>query len=273
MPLTFSNSRLKELCEQFGILGALLGTLPCAIHQNYFRGLPALLSAEEWNFLSQMDRMESDVGEYSLHQLLLNLFSNFWNAQPQEGKNQMEYLQIFGDFLKNYCFEPNDALKSWDLRGLLKTLSFRLPDGMDERLMGSRVEIPTQYCLKYISVAENGLLGCDDSELTLSATSFNRLKSLDSTTGPPFLLPGTKFGGQWCLYPSYPARFHSNAIVHLVDDGKNFDGKDEDPPTKLTYRSLVQWGRIASGTRKTALIIDQRPKKDCRHFSMEWTGW
>jgi tRNA-splicing endonuclease subunit Sen34 len=51
---------------------------------------------------------------------------------------------------------------------------------------------------------------------------------------------GTKFGGDFLVYPGDPARYHSHYVVTVVQENDRFDP-----------RSLVATGRLGSNVKKT----------------------
>jgi tRNA-splicing endonuclease subunit Sen34 len=61
-----------------------------------------------------------------------------------------------------------------------------------------------------------------------------------------YLTSGTKFGGDFLVYPGDPASFHSQFILVCVEDKKSFDS--------LTLKQLITYARMATSVKKTFLI-------------------
>ncbi len=80
----------------------------------------------------------------------------------------------------------------------------------------------------------------------------------------PYLSYGGKFGGDFCLYPGDPFRYHSAAVVQVV------------PFNEDTYimRDLIQWARLSHTAKKVTWVASVTEEEDevC-YFSIEWTGW
>jgi hypothetical protein len=244
--MIFDPGLLQDLYERHGVLGIFLGSLPCAIQQNSYRGLPLILSAEEiHSILSNLALPRSPkTADPSFAKLLKDVTDDAGISDEQSGR-----------FESIRDFRPKDA--NWHLRSIL--------DGL---VASQRIRTP------YVRTQQM-LASTDNYNLETADDAFSYLKSIPLVN--PLLLPGTKFGGNWCLYPSYPARFHSMAIIHLVPSNRKYDAEREitgaadwTGESSSTYRQLIHWGRIANFTHKTAVIMDQDRQK-C--FSVEWTGW
>lgn len=69
---------------------------------------------------------------------------------------------------------------------------------------------------------------------------------------------GTKFGGDFLVYPGDPARYHSHYVVTVVH---------EDDP--IEARSLVAMGRLGSNVKKTQVRACVN-HGSVRFWSIQW---
>ncbi|KAI8815586.1 tRNA intron endonuclease, partial [Fimicolochytrium jonesii] len=78
-----------------------------------------------------------------------------------------------------------------------------------------------------------------------------------------FITSGSKFGGDYLLYPGDILRFHAHFIVAVV-------------PMKTLYSPLdaVMFGRLGTAVKKRFALCSWDDEKDeLVSFSLEWTGW
>ncbi|KAH9494472.1 tRNA-splicing endonuclease subunit Sen34 [Bulinus truncatus] len=76
-----------------------------------------------------------------------------------------------------------------------------------------------------------------------------------------FMTSGSKFGGDFLVYPGDPARYHSHYIAICKDQ------YDEIPSLEI-----VSLGRLASNVRKTALLCSVDRNRKVLYTSVKWTG-
>lgn len=82
-----------------------------------------------------------------------------------------------------------------------------------------------------------------------------------------YLTSGQKFGGDYCLYPGDPVRFHALAIVHVVPYHST-------PTQSICMQDLIGFGRVANIARKSALLVSwNEQERQVESFTIDWTGW
>ncbi|XP_059158947.1 tRNA-splicing endonuclease subunit Sen34-like [Physella acuta] len=76
-----------------------------------------------------------------------------------------------------------------------------------------------------------------------------------------YLTSGSKFGGDFLVYPGDPARYHSHYIAICKTQHEEIHCLD-----------IVTLGRLASNVRKTALLCTVDRSKSVVYTSLKWTG-
>jgi hypothetical protein len=76
--------------------------------------------------------------------------------------------------------------------------------------------------------------------------------------------PGIRFGGDFCLYPSDPSRFHSS---HIIQDQTMASKKKN---KSIPLRSIVTLGRLSHHTHKKNLIISDLDIKKFNPIEISW---
>jgi tRNA-splicing endonuclease subunit Sen34 len=71
---------------------------------------------------------------------------------------------------------------------------------------------------------------------------------------------GTKFGGDFLVYPGDPARYHSHYVVTVVQENDTFDP-----------RSLVATGRLGSNVKKTQVKACVS-RESVQLWSVQWAA-
>jgi tRNA-splicing endonuclease subunit Sen34 len=77
-----------------------------------------------------------------------------------------------------------------------------------------------------------------------------------------YISRGSKFGGDYLLYPGDPSRFHSNYIVTVASPDQPFSPLD-----------FISMGRLGTTVKKTHAICSWSKEKGLMCISIEWTGW
>lgn len=70
---------------------------------------------------------------------------------------------------------------------------------------------------------------------------------------------GTKFGGDFLVYPGDPVRFHSHYVVTVVQEDDQID-----------CRSLVATGRLGSNVKKSEVRACVIQDGSVRFWSIRW---
>ena len=77
-----------------------------------------------------------------------------------------------------------------------------------------------------------------------------------------FITNGSKFGGDYLVYPGDPLRFHSHFIVKILPLGGRLSGLD-----------LVSVGRLGSTVKKTTVLASVDSSGKVIYTSVQWSGF
>ena len=77
-----------------------------------------------------------------------------------------------------------------------------------------------------------------------------------------FITNGSKFGGDYLVYPGDPLRFHSHFIVKVLPWKE-----------KLTGLDLVAVGRLGSTVKKTSVLASVNSSGNVVYSSIQWSGF
>ena len=77
-----------------------------------------------------------------------------------------------------------------------------------------------------------------------------------------FITNGSKFGGDYLVYPGDPLRFHSHFIVKILPLGERLSGLD-----------LVSIGRLGSTVKKTTVLASVDLSGNVVYTSVQWSGF
>jgi tRNA-splicing endonuclease subunit Sen34 len=78
-----------------------------------------------------------------------------------------------------------------------------------------------------------------------------------------FITGGSKFGGDYLVYPGDPSGFHSQFIVSAMS------GMDE----AVSGADIVSMGRLATNVKKTFVLAGISNEDSVVTFSIEWAGF
>ncbi|KAI0274413.1 hypothetical protein BGY98DRAFT_73279 [Russula aff. rugulosa BPL654] len=75
---------------------------------------------------------------------------------------------------------------------------------------------------------------------------------------------GSKFGGDWLVYPGDPLRYHSHFVATVQTS----------PSAPLRPMEVVAHGRLGTATKKAHLLCGWDPEsREVTYFSIEWAGF
>ncbi|KAI0253839.1 hypothetical protein BJV78DRAFT_1274347 [Lactifluus subvellereus] len=79
-----------------------------------------------------------------------------------------------------------------------------------------------------------------------------------------YLGGGSKFGGDWLVYPGDPLRYHSHFVATLQSS----------PSAPLRPMEVVAHGRLGTATKKAHLLCGWDPvSREVTYISIEWAGF
>jgi tRNA-splicing endonuclease subunit Sen34 len=310
--LVWDTQDIMTLRREYRVVGGLSGTLGRHAQQNQYLGRPLWLSREEVEYLrssmeptslalfpnddasimdhaSHMDRrayyesIHSTLFFAYIDKLRLKLELKKARLQSRDGDTQEadisfdDELQRLNDTegLHRRCDESFDMY--WEpyigdgeddtckdgpsVLGMVKHIGELLDDSQLNLLL----EVPRlleQRTEKDLPILEDG-----SERSKLLRYLWSCTEQLDGRSVRFYLTSGQKFGGDYCMYVGDPVRFHAAGIVHLVDYDEH--GAKE----TMTMQDLVVFGRVSNVTRKTSMLVSNRPDGDVCLQSLEWMGW
>ena len=265
---------LRQECR---IVGALIGTLGQAPRQVDFSGLPMLLSAQEIDVLLNQ-------GKISLFKLKSDHFSEDYINKYQLHQEQVyqEQIELFRVEREKEIRRKGDQIVDGKMR---KNKSLTADDGdadaeiiiddddqhAKEKILREEIsKIPSlpkhqallQTCLEqpWIDHETN-----DAKELVENwkylGNELKRLVFADLWHKGFFVTDGTKFGGDFLVYPGDPIHFHAKYVV-ICQASSVTDIKETD---------LVTRSRLGSSTKKTVLLATQKDEREIQYHAVKWT--
>ncbi|KAK9760687.1 tRNA-splicing endonuclease subunit [Basidiobolus ranarum] len=254
------------LRSEYRIVGVLVGSLPRLPLQNSFFSLPILLMPEEVTFLlekglvsliddkdSYREPTEAEIEEYQ------------GNLSREEHFRQ----QLFEEKKRN---NPKAQANSIDVDLKVNGKSEEeIPSIPTQELRKTRkaVKVPTsssQYAWHdpkkvYDTIEEARANGVWEFPST-AAEKLRYKVFVDLREKGYFITPGSKFGGDYLLYPADPLRYHSHFVASIVPYDK-----------ELMPVDLVGFGRLGSAVKKSHLLCSYDLVHDSfKYFCVEWTG-
>lgn len=77
-----------------------------------------------------------------------------------------------------------------------------------------------------------------------------------------YITPGTKFGGDYLVYPGDPVKFHAFFIILCVKS-------DE----KMDMSQIISYGRLGQSVKKTVVLAYFESKNKIAYSSLKWAGF
>ncbi|ORX63790.1 tRNA-intron endonuclease catalytic domain-like protein, partial [Basidiobolus meristosporus CBS 931.73] len=252
------------LRSEHRIVGVLVGSLPRLPLQNSFFSLPVLLMPEEVTLLLEKE--------------LAVLVDDSDSHREPTGSEIEEYQATLAreETLRRQAYEENKrerakARENNTVAHAQERKEENPPAIPTQELRKTRktVQVPTssaQYAWhepkKMYSTLEQAKAG---GLWSFPSTAEERLRYriyVDLWDKGYYITPGSKFGGDFLLYPGDPLRYHSHFVASIV------------PFTKeLSPVSLVGYGRLGAAVKKAYLLCSHDvSSQEFKYFCVEWTG-
>ncbi|XP_074872132.1 tRNA-splicing endonuclease subunit Sen34 [Carettochelys insculpta] len=271
--LVWSAEDAREIRERFRLVGTLAGALARKPRQNTRLGLPLQLLPEEARLLAELG---AAVLVTSIETQLL--------AEGEESTQASKVEAYQQELEENY--QEQQRLAAAERGALLAQLADHIAEGRARR-REQRGETAD-------AVKDSGLL---DSPFVLPHGSMmvqlptaqchpGRVKQVDWTSPSPawpyaghpahetryqvfrelwgrgyYLSGGSKFGGDFLVYPGDPLRFHAHYIALCCPPG-----------TPLPLCALVAAARLGTSVKKTLLLCSQSTDGAVLFTSLQWSG-
>ncbi|RUS91624.1 hypothetical protein EGW08_000597, partial [Elysia chlorotica] len=279
---------VQMLREECRIVGKLVGCLPRAPRQNIQLGLPLQLMPEEAKLLVDIGNIiilykQSYVHSIKISNFFLTLVQQrlYKEHRKEEVSQRMDSI-IAGKKAKKRklqeelnqskdgagaASETMDAPEESGSQGALSEGK----DGADKDIDSLTVDdiVTTETSAEHSLVQIFTQNPWKESYVTYKDWSYPsterdilRYRVFKDLWGKGFYLTsGSKFGGDFLVYPGDPARYHSHYIAVCRSQ---FD--------ELPCLDLVSLGRLSSNVRKTALLCAMDRNRKVTYTSLTWTG-
>ncbi|KAL5013555.1 hypothetical protein ScPMuIL_007825 [Solemya velum] len=266
------------LREEHRIVGKLIGCLPRAPRQNVYLGLPLELLPEETSLL--LDKGVAKLVDDS--KSLQKPYPE--QVQELERFRQIRYeqqIELCREARKKELYRNFNRVKEGKIAKHRKQLEEHQKAGEtidDSDLENVDVDIETipshgiprlekKHAMVQLFTETPWVDHSDASQpvpWTYPQTELEQLRCrvfTDLWEKGHFLTSGSKFGGDFLVYPGDPARFHSFYIARCLPHREQFTALD-----------VVAMGRLGAHVRKTMLLCSLGDNNQIHYTSLQWSG-
>ncbi|XP_008115448.1 tRNA-splicing endonuclease subunit Sen34 [Anolis carolinensis] len=267
--LVWNYADVRRIREEHRIVGTLFGALARKPRQNVRLGLPLQLLPEEARLL--------------LENGLAILCKN--PASPALGEDTSQEVAVYQKELEEN-YQEQCRLAAEQRKALLDTLAERIAQGRAKKRQREGEE--EESSSKLAEPEPSFVLPRDSMMVQLPTERINpgqevvvdwRVPSKDwPYAGQPdheahyrifrnlwergfYVTSGSKFGGNFLVYPGDPMRFHAHYIALCVP-------RD----TPLSLCDIISAGRLGSNVKKTVLLCSADEDGTVVYTSLQWTG-
>lgn len=271
-PLIWSSTDAVKIREEWRIVGCLIGCLPRLPRQNNHLGLPLQLSKEEVTLLLEKGAI-----------LLLNDATGLKEPSEKEREEFIEYreasyqsqVDLFRAERKKEIYQNManiiEGKKAKAQKEEKKDSSEATEPSEKEEDFSIDVDkvpippIPRKFSLVQIFTESPYRLDQEiPAEWSHPESKQEQLRYhvyRDLWNQGFFLSNGSKFGGDFLVYPGDPSRYHSHYIAICIPHDKPMSALD-----------IVRMGRLGSNVRKTVLMCSQDCDQRISYISLQWSG-
>uniref|UniRef100_A0A1B6CWN3 tRNA-splicing endonuclease subunit Sen34 n=1 Tax=Clastoptera arizonana TaxID=38151 RepID=A0A1B6CWN3_9HEMI len=275
----------EVLRKKHRIVGNLIGSLANLPRQDQLLGLPATLLPEEITLL-----LEKEIAFAVCNPSLLlppgeDIKQKYLNHKEKVKKEQTE---CYEKERKKQVTSMIDRIIEGKRKKLSESNVKKFKGAEDDKITEvesleesekviDREEILNQELNKEVTIAPGNYLAqtftadpwIHEDELqkvdwNFPSTSREKLKYSifkDLWEKGYYVSSGSKFGGDFLVYPGDPIKFHAQFIVTCLEAETNFPAKD-----------LIVYGRLGTTTRKTFVFATQLPEtEEIVYQSLQWT--
>ena len=232
------------LREKFGVSGVLVGTLPRKPRQNRALGLPLQIMKEEAIIL-QREGVVNIVKQKDMPVVCSE--EKYADYLAKSYKEQNEFLQnrIFSKSQK-FVEEPVEVPVHLNLSGKID------------------IDNPPYHLQRVFNRQSREFWSQsfgDINEFELSESEKLRLVVLQDLRRRNYLITsGSKFGGDFLVYPGDPLVYHAYFIVKVVPKG-----------FKMKANELLAFSRLATSVKKVA-VLGTVDGSNISYLSLQWSG-
>ncbi|XP_053546653.1 tRNA-splicing endonuclease subunit Sen34 isoform X2 [Bombina bombina] len=287
----------KEIREQHCIVGNLVGALVRKPRQNTRLGLPLQLLPEETRLLVEIGaaKLVHSCSDEKItqeeHDIPMPSLGSCSESEDKEClRSQIEaYNQHLEESYKEQC-----RLALQEKRRTLESLADRIAEGRTKRKRqrGKQAEemsstakgpikelqnleenfhFPQEAMMVQISTARTTPGKVEEVDLNLASTEWpyagQETHELhykvfrDLWQRGYFLTSGSKFGGDYLVYPGDPMRFHAHYIAICFPNNK-----------EIPLTDIITAGRLGTNVKKTILICSTNQEGLVNYTSLQWSG-
>ncbi|KAH9056673.1 tRNA-intron endonuclease catalytic domain-like protein [Lactarius vividus] len=263
---------VATLRSEHRICGVLSGTLPHLSQQNIFLGVPLVLIPEELVLLVEK-QLATIVHDPAAHHPATPAQLESWDAQRQRGiahQQQKKRAERAARRQRQLAEAVEDAGP-----GPANTPAATTdapPTNNDNTAAVYTVSVPTTSgAFAWYAPAAHEYETLDAAREAgvwmYPATEEERARCevfRDLWEKGYYLGGGSKFGGDWLVYPGDPLRYHSHFVATVQTS----------PSAPLRPMEIVAHGRLGTATKKAHLLCGWDPaSREVTYISVEWAGF
>ncbi|XP_075045946.1 tRNA-splicing endonuclease subunit Sen34 [Mixophyes fleayi] len=287
----------RKIREQHGLVGNLVGALVRKPRQNTRLGLPLQLLPEEARLLVEIGAAtfvrscEQKSAPPNHDGLPMDSTSVSATVDDEDSKTKAE---AYAQFLHS-SYEEQRQLALQEKQHTLESLADRIAEGrskrkrqrceQEEELMESSSQgpikefqnlektfhFPEEAMMVQIPTARTPLGNVEEVDLHQVSSDWPytghknhemRFKVFrDLWQKGYFLTSGSKFGGDFLVYPADPMRFHAHYIAICFP-------QDEE----IALSDIITAGRLGTNVKKTILLCSSNQEGSVTYTSLQWSG-
>ncbi|XP_040181617.1 tRNA-splicing endonuclease subunit Sen34 isoform X2 [Rana temporaria] len=288
----------RKIRETHGLVGKLVGALVRKPQQNSRLGLPLGLLPEETRLLVEIGAATLVRGSFKEKEHAdpsdLPPESTSLSTTVHEEESSKAEVETFKNFLQN-SYEEQRRLALEEKKRTLESMSESIMKGrskrkrrhgeqeeesMESSSLGPIKELqnlentflfPEEAMMVQIPTARTNVHSKEEVDLCKASLDWPypgqtkhelRFKVLrDLWQKGYYLTSGSKFGGDFLVYPGDPMRFHAHYIAICFP-------QDEEIP----LRDIITAGRLGTNVKKTVLLCSSNEEGLVTYTSLQWSG-
>eukprot|EP00079_Xenopus_tropicalis_P010299 XP_002935038.2 PREDICTED: tRNA-splicing endonuclease subunit Sen34 [Xenopus tropicalis] len=288
---------VQMIREQHGLVGNLVGALVRKPRQNSRLGLPLQLMPEEVRLLVEIGAavlVRGLSGEGKIHkEVALEVESAESSPSPNDVNDEQPETEAYDKYL-NESYKEQRKLALEDKRRTLESLADRIAEGRSRRKrqrsdqedatessfqgpikelqnLEETFQFPKEAMMVHLPTAHPSCGDTEEVDMCQASVHWPyagqkehevRYKVFKSLWQKGyFLTSGSKFGGDFLVYPGDPMRFHAHFIAIC------FPYKEEIP-----LSDIVTAGRLGTNVKKTVLLCSADEGGEVTFTSLQWSG-
>uniref|UniRef100_A0A023F816 tRNA-splicing endonuclease subunit Sen34 n=1 Tax=Triatoma infestans TaxID=30076 RepID=A0A023F816_TRIIF len=253
------------LRKEHGILGNLIGCISHLPRQDIINGLPMKLLPEEVTLILQKNigKVYTYKNPYGTRSLELQAkYASYLEKVKKEQiecyeeKRKKEVLGMLDRIIEGKKRKlSNKEIINIDKEAILKTELEKTNENLAENVF---TQIPTVD--PWFNEEDFVFAKWDYPKTPKEKLKYRIFKDLIANKHY-FITSGSKFGGDFLVYPGEPIKFHAFFIVICVL-----------PETNLSLLDIIMHARLGTMTKKTFVIASINKYDEITYSSFEWTS-